>query len=347
MRTVRLGKTGLEVSRVGMGGIPLTRPSEEDAIRVVQRALDLGITFIDTAIAYGDSEVRIGKALAAMAGRRNQVVLATKGGTAQHIAWSLQRLRTGWIDLWQFHGINSFERLAEVLKPGGALEEVQEARRAGKIRHIGFSSHSLRVAQEGVACGRFETVQFPLNFISAEAAEELVPLARAHDVGFIAMKPLAGGRIRDAHLAIKYLLQFDGVVPDPGVEKVNEIEEIVGIANSGSWALTPAERQAIEEIRARVGTRFCRQCEYCLPCPQGVHIPGVMYLPILWELWPADWFFSWQYVNHAVESARNCVQCGECETKCPYQLPVREMIVENLAFYERVAKHSLRPDSPD
>jgi predicted aldo/keto reductase-like oxidoreductase len=346
MKTVRLGKTGREVSRVGMGGIPLTRPDEAEAIRVIQRAVDLGITFIDTSIAYGDSEVRIGKALAATAGRRDRVILATKGGTAQHIEWSLQRLGTDYIDLWQFHGVNSFERLAEVLRPGGALEEVEGARRGGKIRHIGFSSHSLKVAREGVASGRFETVQFPLNFISAEAAEELVPLARAHDVGFIAMKPFAGGRIRDAKLAIKYLLQFDSVVPDPGIERVEEIEEIVGIVNSEAWQLTPMERQAMEEIRNRVGTRFCRQCEYCLPCPQGVHIPGVMYLPILWELWPADWFFSWQYVNHAVESARNCLQCGECETKCPYGLPIREMIVENTAFYERVAAHHAGRDSP-
>jgi predicted aldo/keto reductase-like oxidoreductase len=346
MRTVRLGRTGLEVSRVGIGGIPLTRPAEADAIAVVQRALELGVNFIDTAIGYRDSEVRIGRALAASAIRRDQVVLATKGGIAQHIAWSLQRLGTDHIDLWQFHGINSLERLAEVLRPGGVLKEVQEAKQAGKIRHIGFSSHSLKVAREAVASGCFETVQFPLNFISAEAAEELVPLARACDVGFIAMKPFAGGRIRDAKLAIKYLLQFDSVVPDPGIERVEEIEEIVGIVNSGAWQLTPTEQQAMAEIRDRVGNRFCRQCEYCLPCPQGVHIPGVMYLPILWELWPADWFFSWGYVNHAVESARNCLQCGECEEKCPYQLPIREMIAENLAFYERVAERHARRGSP-
>jgi len=331
---------------VGIGGIPLTRPAEADAVAVVQRALELGVNFIDTAIGYRDSEVRIGRALAASGIRRDQVVLATKGGTAQHIAWSLQRLGTDYLDLWQFHGINSFDRLAQVLQPGGALEEAQQARRAGQIHHIGFSSHSLRVAREAVASGRFGTVQFPLNFISAEAAEELVPLARAHDVGFIAMKPFAGGRIRDANLAIKYLLQFDGVVPDPGIEKAEEIEEIVGIVDSGSWELTPTELRAIEAIRARVGTRFCRQCEYCLPCPQGVHIPGVMYLPILWELWPADWFFSWRYVKHAVESARDCLQCGECETRCPYQLPIREMIVENIAFYERVAEQHTEGHSP-
>jgi predicted aldo/keto reductase-like oxidoreductase len=339
MQTTELGKTGLIVSRVGMGGIPLTRPTEAESIELIRRALDLGVNFIDTAYGYGAgmSEVRIGQAIA---GRRDQVILATKGRAPEHLETSLQRLSTDYIDLWQFHCINTLEYLEQVLGSGGGMEKVQEALQAGKIRHIGFSSHSLEVALKAIASGRFETVQFPFNFVSNEAADELVSLAREHDVGFIAMKPFAGGRIRKANLAIKYLLQFDSVVPDPGVEKIEEVEEIVDIVNSDTWELAPQEQKEIEEIRAKVGTRFCRQCEYCMPCPQGVHISGVMYLPILWELWPPDWFFSWDYVRHAVESAKNCVQCGECEAKCPYRLPIREMITENIAFHERVRSAS-------
>lgn len=333
MQTVRLGKTGLEVSRVGMGGIPLTRPTEAETIRLVQRALDLGVNFIDTAYGYGAgmSEERIGKALA---GRRDQMIVATKGRSLEQMETSLKRLNTDYIDLWQFHGLSSPEAYEEALRQ---MESIQKARDADKIRHIGFSSHSEKMALQVVASGHFETVQFPLNFVSDEATNELVSLAREHDVGFIAMKPFAGGRIRDANLAIKYLLQFDSVVPDPGIEKIEEIEEIVGIVNSGAWELTDQERREMDEIRARVGPRFCRQCEYCMPCPQSVHICGVMYLPILWELWPPDWYFSWGYVKHAVETAENCVQCGECEEKCPYGLPIREMIEENIAFHERVA----------
>jgi predicted aldo/keto reductase-like oxidoreductase len=334
MQTVRLGKTGLMVSRVGMGGIPLTRPTEAEAIKLIRRALDLSVNFIDTAYGYGAgmSEERIGKAIA---GRREQVILATKGWDMEHIETSLKRLNTDYIDLWQFHSISTFEALETVL--GSGMELAQAALQTGKVRHIGFSSHALNVALKAVASGHFETVQFPLNFVSDEAAAELVPLAQEHDIGFIAMKPFAGGRIKEANLAIKYLLQFENAVPDPGIEKVEEIEEIVGIVNSEQWELTEREWQEIEEIHARVGTRFCRQCGYCMPCPQGVHIAGAMYLSILWELWPPDWFFSWGYVNNAVESARNCIQCGECEEKCPYQLPIREMIAENMAFYERVA----------
>lgn len=340
MRTVILGKTGLKVSRIGIGGIPITRPSEAEAIKVVQRALDLGINFIDTAIGYSDSEKRIGKAIA---GRREQVIVATKGWgdkatVLKCIEASLRHLKTDYIDLWQFHNINTIEYYQQIVGTGGGMEGARYALQTGKIRHIGFSSHTLKVALKVVASGHFETVQFPLNFISNEAvaADELVPLAQKNDVGFIAMKPFAGGRIRDANLAIKYLLQFENVVPDPGIEKAAEIEQIVSIVNSGSWKLTSGEQQEIEAIRARVGTRFCRQCGLCMPCPQGVHICGVMYLPILWELWPSGWFLSWPYVTNAVKSAENCIECGECEEKCPYQLPIREMIVENIQFFESV-----------
>jgi len=349
METVRLGKTNLMVSQVGLGGIPLTRPTDDEAVRVIRRCLDLGVNFIDTAVGYGDSEARIGKAIA---GRREEVVVATKSpwkskATALKLLdLSLKRLNTAYIDLWQLHGVNTPEACEQVLGPGGAMEAAGEALQAGKIRHIGFSSHNVDVALTLVTSEQFETVMVPLNFVSDEATEKLIPAARKHDVGFLAMKPFAGGRIRDANLAIKYLLQLEGVVPVPGVEKAEEMEEIVGIVN-GSWELTPQQRQEMEDIRTRVGTRFCRQCEYCMPCSEGVQIPALMYLPILWELWPPEWFLSWGYVSDAVNSARNCTKCGECEEKCPYSLPIRDMIAENLEFYERVKQqHQTLSGSP-
>jgi predicted aldo/keto reductase-like oxidoreductase len=351
MQQIRLGKTGLDVSRIGIGGISLTRPTEGEAIKVVQHALDLGVNFIDTARGYGISEERIDKAIAE---RREQVTLTTKGWgdkttALECIEESLKQLNTDYIDLWQVHGINTFESLEHVIGPGGHLEGAREALQAGKIRHIGFSSHSLKVALKAVASGHFETIQFPLNFVSDEAVDELVPLSRKHDLGFIAVKPFAGGRIKDANLAIKYLLQFQDILPDPGIEKAEEIEEIVNIVNSGAYELTDQEQQEIKDIRERIGTRFCRQCQYCMPCPQDVHICGALYLKILWELWPPELYFAGHsiggYVSNAVNSARNCVQCGECETKCPYQLPIQEMIEENMAFYHRiVAEHNAIPD---
>lgn len=353
MKTVRLGKTGLKVSRVGMGGIPIQRPPLDEAIKVLQRAFDLGVNLVDTSIGYGDSEERIGKGLI---GRREQVIVATKGRwkdkttALENIEQSLKRLNTDYIDLWQFHGVNTLEGYEGVLGPDGAMEGAQAALQAGKIRHIGISSHSPDVAKRAVVSGHFETIQFPFNFVARELAEELVPLAREHDVGFIAMKPFAGGMLRKANLAIRYLLQFEGVVPIPGIERAAEIEEIADIVASGPWELTPQEQQEIEEIRARVGTRFCRRCRYCMPCPQEVEIQPLMTLPILWELWPPDLSFSERsiggYMTHAVESATNCIQCGECELKCPYQLPIREIIADNIAFYERMAaEHSAQQNT--
>jgi predicted aldo/keto reductase-like oxidoreductase len=338
MKSVRLGKTGLEVSRVGFGGIPLQRPAEEEAIRVVQRCLDLGVTFLDTANGYTTSEERIGKAIV---GRREQAVIATKTAARdrttaeEHLALSLKRLNTDYIDLWQFHNVSTFEAYEQILGPNGAMEAAQAALRAGKVRHIGFTSHSMDVALRLVPSGYFETVQFPFNFVTHEPAQDLVPLARAHDVGFIAMKPLAGGLLDDANLAIKYLLQFEGVVPDPGIEKVEEIEQIVDIV-AGPWGLTAQEGQEMERIRAELGTRFCRRCGYCQPCPENVRISAVMNFRSHWKRLPAERLFTGGLAE-AVESARHCVQCGECEEKCPYQLPIREMLVENVAFYDSIA----------
>ena len=340
---VSLGKTGLKVSRVGIGGIPIQRPSEDVAYEVIQRAIDLGVNLIDTSIGYGDSEIRIGKAIADY---RDDVIIATKGTwrkkeeTSQHIDLSLERLQTKYIDIWQFHNISTIEGYEQVISRGGSYEAAKEALASGKICHIGFSTHSLDVALRGVSSEMFETVQFPLNFISSEAVEELVPLAQEHDVGFIGMKPFAGGNISKANLAIKFVLQFENVVPDPGIQSIEEIEEIVNIVN-GSWDLTEGENQQIEEIRSELGTRFCRQCGYCLPCAQGVLIPLILIANGMWRLWPVELLKSedWWYTK-AMETAQNCIECRECEKKCPYHLLIPDMISENYLFHHQKLKES-------
>jgi predicted aldo/keto reductase-like oxidoreductase len=330
-----LGKSELEVSCVGFGGIPIQRLTEAEAVRVVQRCIDLGITFLDTANGYTTSEERIGKAIA---GRRDGLVIATKSGARdrstarEHLELSLRRLNTDYIDLWQFHNVSSDEAYEQVLGPGGAMEAAQDALRSGLIRHIGVSSHSMDAALRAVPSGHFETVQFPFNFVTHEPLAELIPLARQHDVGFIAMKPFAGGQLDDAALAIKFLLQFEGIVPDPGIETVDQIQEIVQIAN-GPLDLTAGEREKIERIRDQVGTRFCRRCGYCQPCPQGVSITTMMTLPSFWKRFPAERFHGGRFAA-VVASVDNCIECRECEAKCPYHLPIVEMLAENVAFYE-------------
>jgi len=323
------------VSRIGMGGIPIQRPPLEEAVKVINRAIDLGVNFIDTSIGYGDSELIIGKSIA---GRRDEVILATKGSwrdketSAEHIDYSLKRLGTDRIDLWQMHNIRDPEAFKQVVSPGGSIEAAQEAVDEGKILHLGFSTHNLEVALMGVESGLFETVQFPFNFIAREAAPKLVPLAKEHDVGFIGMKPFAGGNITDARLATGYVLHHGSVVPDPGVEKVEEIEEIVGLVDGGI-ELTEDDWARMDATRDELGSRFCRQCMYCMPCPQGVEIWLLTYMKNLFRLWPRERVI--QVFGDRAETAEKCIQCGECEEKCPYSLPIRELIQENYVFYKK------------
>ena len=334
MKKIRLGKSGLMVSRVGMGGIPIQRPQLDEAVKVINRALDLGVNFIDTSIGYGDSELIIGKGIA---GRREEVLLFTKGSwrekeaVTKHIDSSLERLGTDYIDLWQMHNIIDPEAFEKVVAPGGSIEAAQEALEAGKIEHLGFSTHNLDVAYLGVESGLFETVQFPFNFIAREAEDKLVANAKQHDVGFIGMKPFAGGNITDARLALGFVLQYDNLVPDPGIEKVEEIEEIVSLVEAGI-ELTDNDWREMNKLREELGSRFCRQCMYCMPCPHGVEIWLLTYMKNLFRLWPRKKVI--QVFGKRAITAESCIQCGECEERCPYNLPIRELIQENYDYYQ-------------
>ncbi len=332
VKTTKLGKTKLVVSRVGMGGIPIVHPPFDEAVRVLQHGFDLGINFVDTAFAYGESEERVGKAVS---GNREQIVIGTKSTArdrktaAEHIEKSLQRLGTRYVDLWQLHGINNLEEYHKALGPDGAIEAGREALKKGTIHHIGISTHIPQVALEAIVSGVFEVIQYPFNFVNNDAENDLVTMAKEHDVGFIAMKPFAGGRLKDPKLALKYLLQFDNVVPDPGVKRIEEIDEIVAIVN-GSWKLTEEDRLKMEETRSGLGTKFCQYCGYCLPCPQQIDIPVLMNALSIGSY--AESFV--QNIARNVELARNCLQCGECERKCPFQLPIRDTIAKSIKMYD-------------
>lgn len=335
MQEVRLGRSELLVSRVGFGGIPIQRVSEEEAVSVVRGCLDLGVTFIDTANMYTTSEERIGLAIR---GRREQVVLATKtlartaAGVKEHLQLSLRQLDVSYIDLYQFHMVSTEDVYALVTAPGGLLAVVRQAREQGLVRHIGVTCHSLDIARKAVQSGFFETVMLPFNFISSEPADQVLPLARQHDVGFIAMKPFAGGALKDAALSFKYLLQFPDVVPIPGIEKVPEMEEIVCLVQ-GDLTISPAERAEMERVKNDLGTRFCRRCDYCRPCPQGIPISSVNTIDIFLRTFAPERVFVGNIADNMAK-ALECTRCGECEPKCPYNLPIRDMMDEKLSLYE-------------
>jgi predicted aldo/keto reductase-like oxidoreductase len=336
LEKIRLGKTNMLVSRLGFGGIPIQRLNEDEAVAVVKRCLDLGITFLDTANAYTTSEERIGKAIA---GRREGLVLATKStsrkreGVEKHLNLSLLRLNVKYIDLYQFHGVSDMASLDMVLAPDGPMAVVEKARDAGLVKHIGITSHQIDVAKEAVTSGRFETIMFPFNFVTSEAADELLPLAQKHDVGFIVMKPLSGGMIDNPIIAFKYLFQFSDIVAIPGIEKAHEIEEIVKILE-GPKTITAAELEEMQKLKQELGTRFCHRCDYCQPCSEDIAISTVMMYPSLVRRLPPEHLFS-GFWGQIVEKADTCTDCGECEERCPYHLPIRDLLAEYVKQYRK------------
>jgi aryl-alcohol dehydrogenase-like predicted oxidoreductase len=343
MQTVRLGKTALVVSRIGFGGIPIQRLSEDEAVRVVQGCLDLGVTFLDTANGYTSSEERIGRAVR---GRRQGVVLATKTqrrdsqGVRTHLELSLRRLGTEFIDLYQFHGVSDLAAYEAITDPSGPLATLEAAKREGLIGHIGMTSHSPDIAKRAVKSGLFETVMFPFNFISCEPADDLLPLAEKNDVGFIAMKPMAGGLLESASLAFRYLLQFPWAVPIVGVERVEEMEQAVA-ALRGPLELGPGDREQMKEVRARLGKSFCHRCDYCQPCSEGIAISMVMVTKSSLRRLPEGTMFEGWYAG-AIAKAKECTDCGECETRCPYELPIRDILKQNIAAWEEASRARTR-----
>jgi len=339
MENIRLGKTNMLVSKLGYGGIPIQRIAEDEAIAVVKKVLELGITFLDTANAYTTSEERIGKAIS---GQRESLTIATKTqartaeGVTEHLELSLKRLGTNYIDLYQFHNVSNLKTLEQILKPEGPISVAEREKEKGRIRHIGVSSHQMDTAIEIVKSGRFETIMFPFNFISDEAAIELIPLARKHDVGFIAMKSMAGGMIDNASIAFKFFSKFPDVLPIPGIERVTEIEEIIRILEAGE-EITEAEKLEMQRIKQEVGSTFCRRCEYCQPCTAGIPITTVMQFASIMKRMPPLRIFTGN-IAAALEKAADCVECGDCEGRCPYHLPIMEMIRKNSKWYQAEKK---------
>ncbi len=345
MDKIRLGRTNLMVTKVGFGGIPIQRLADDEAITLVKACVNLGINFIDTANGYTTSEERIGKAIK---GRREKLILATKTHAripeelSKNLELSLKRLNTDYIDIYQFHGVNNFADLDKVLDPGGVIAVLERAKANGIVRHIGISTHQIDVAKKAVLSGRFETVMFPFNFITSEAADELIPLCRKLDVGFICMKPMGGGLLENASIAMKYIMQFPDIVPIPGIEKVAELEEILKIVQ-GSSEMTDEELLEMKRIKETLGTRFCHRCDYCQPCTMGIPISAVMTGKSGYRRQPPERFFT-PSMDEAIEKAIECSDCGECEKRCPYNLHIREMIKEQVAWYRDLRReYKMKP----
>lgn len=322
-----LGRTGLMVTAISFGGLPVQRCTTEEAGPVLQAALDAGINFIDTARAYTDSEEKIGRHIAA---RRSEYYLATKSmardkaGMAKDIDLSLRMMKTDYIDLYQVHNIKARKDLEAAMAPGGALEALRDARQAGKIGHIGVTGHNLDLLIEAVKTNEFSTVQVPFNCVETKPAEELFPLARSMNIGTIVMKPLGGGQLTKLDLALRFILGHDISTVIPGMDEVAHIGQNLA-ALKNYRPLSAAEQAELRREAETVGANFCRRCGYCTPCSVGIDIPTMFIFHLQYTRYNMKTAIPQRYAALAAK-ASDCTGCGECEKRCPYDLPIRERL---------------------
>ena len=327
MNMVTLGNTGLKVSAISFGGIPIQRSDAANTMAVVDELEKYGINYMDTARGYTVSEEYLGNALK---GRRERFILATKSmarsyeAMARDIDISLDNLQTDYIDVYQIHNL-PLKDFDQVFGPDGAYRALAEAKAAGKIGHIGATAHSLdalRLLVEEHA-HPIETVMFPYNIVEMQG-QEVLALAREKGIGTIAMKPMAGGNLDDWNLALRFIAASGVIdVAIPGMGSVEEVQRNAQVDLSAP--LTQGELEQCQAIRHELGTRFCRRCGYCAPCTVGIDIPSQFLMANYARRYGlGDWAVSrYQALAH---HAGECVGCGACESRCPYELPIREML---------------------
>lgn len=331
---VRLGSTGIVVNKNGFGALPMQRVSMEEAVQLVRRAFEGGITFFDTARYYTDSEEKLGEALE---GIRDKVYIATKTGAStgealkKELETSLKNLRTDHIDIYQFHNP------AVCPKPGdgsGLYEAMEEAKAQGMVRHIGITNHRLAVAHEAIDSGLYETLQFPFCYLADEKDVELVEKCKKADMGFIAMKALSGGLITNSRAAYAFEAQFDNVLPIWGVQRQTELEEFLSYIKNPP-AMTNEIKALIEADKKELAGDFCRGCGYCMPCPVGIEINNCARMSLLLRRSPS----AAQLTPEAQEKMmkiKECLHCGRCKSKCPYGLDTPALLEKNLKDYEEI-----------
>ena len=334
MDRVTLGKTGITVCRNGFGALPIQRIGKEDAAYLVRKAYENGVNFFDTARVYTDSEEKLGYATSSF---RDKIYIATKTAAKngedlkKDLETSLSLLKTDYIDIYQFHNPPFCP------KPGdgtGLYEAMLEAKKEGKIRHIGITNHRLGVAKEAIESGLYETLQFPFSYISGEKEMELLSMCRERGMGFIAMKGLAGGLLNNSRVCYAFMSQFDNVLPIWGVQRERELDEWLSY-NDNPPVMDEEVKSIIEKDRKELSGDFCRGCGYCMPCPMGIQISECARMIQMIRRSPSEGQLGAE-AQAMMANIHNCVKCGKCMDKCPYSLPIPTLLEKNLEDYEAI-----------
>lgn len=350
MKNITLGGTGITAPQNGFGALPIQRISDEAAVELLREAYRGGMRFFDTARAYTDSEKKLGLAFGPGSGEgggsiRDDIIIASKTAAStpeefrKDLETSLSLLKTDHIDIYQFHMVQ------QCWRPGdgtGMYECMQEAKAQGKIRHIGVTAHKLEVAKECVHSGLYETMQFPFSYLSSEKELELVRMCEDAGMGFIAMKSLAGGLIHNSEAAMAYVSQFDSVMPIWGIQRGKELEEWLAFFDRDA-ELTPELIQVIEADRRELSGDFCRGCGYCMPCTVGIEINQCARIGLMIRRAPAGPWLSEEY-QKKMEMINDCIDCGLCRSRCPYELDTPSLLRRNLEDYRRVISGEISVD---
>ncbi len=341
MSKITLGMTGIQTDLNAFGALPIQRADMETSVRILRKALDGGITFYDTARAYSDSEEKLGNAFAGMrnsiAGMRERIVIASKAmartpeGFRENLETSLSMLKTDYIDIYQFHNPPT------CYEPGdgtGMYECMLEAKEQGKIRHIGLTNHQLGVAQACIDSGLYETLQFPFSYLSGEKELTLVENCRKAGMGFIAMKALSGGLITNSAAAYAFMTQFDHVLPIWGIQRESELDEFLGYMENPPQ-LTEDQKAFIEKDKQELMGDFCRGCGYCLPCPVDIEINTAARISLLLRRAPSSNWLT-PASQEKMKRVENCLDCGQCISRCPYDLDTPNLLRRNYEEYKKI-----------
>lgn len=334
MREITLGNTGITVNKNGFGALPIQRISEESAVYLLRKAYENGIRFYDTARFYTDSEKKLGLAFEGM---RENIYLASKTMTQtvegfwEQLETTLQNLKTTYLDIYQFHNPSFCP------KPGdgsGLYEAMVEAKKQGKIRHIGITNHRLAVAEEAVSSGLYDTLQFPFSYLSGDKELELVEKCQKAGMGFLAMKALAGGLITNSAAAYAFMEQFPHVLPIWGIQRERELDEFLSYQEKEP-KLEGALQEAIEKDREQLQGEFCRGCGYCMPCPVGIEINNCARMSLMIRRAPSDAQLT-EEMQAKMKKIEECLHCGKCKAKCPYGLDTPMLLEKNYQDYQEI-----------
>ncbi len=329
---MRLGKTNLEVNKNGFGALPIQRCTIDEAVEILKKAYDNGINFFDTAHFYTDSEEKMGKAFEGIP-RENIYIASKTAAETPEVFWSdletsLKSLKTDYLDLYQFHNISFIPKQDDEV-----FKAMTEAKEKGMVKHIGITTHKITHAHEAVESGLYETLQYPFSYLSGDEEIELVKKCEKLDVGFIAMKAMGGGLIKNSKASFAFLNQFENVLPIWGIQKLQELDEF--LSYDKNTILTDDLKTDIEKDKKELGENFCRGCAYCMPCPEEINISLCARMSLWIRRFPAEPYLTEEY-REMMDHTKDCSECYSCVDKCPYELDIPELLKENYEDYQNV-----------